>query len=231
MKVLANFEDNQKISTDSALDNLLDGGIEKGIVTQIYGASGSGKSNVALYLACNVAKKGKKVIYIDTEGGISIDRVKQIARFDFPKVAKNIIVLEPKTFSEQTEDVDAINEWVKRNPNEAELIILDSAVALYRVDENNSKANKALGRQIAILASLAHEYDLAIIVTNQIYSSFDGEGSVKPVGGTILPYRTKAIIQLDKGESVGERIATTIRHRSIEENKQISFRITSKGIE
>ena len=60
---------------------------------------------MALSLACNVAKKGKKVIYIDTEGGISIDRVKQIARFDFPKVAKNIIVLEPKTFSEQTEEV------------------------------------------------------------------------------------------------------------------------------
>lgn len=37
MKVLANFEDNHKIPTNSGIDNLLDGGVEKGTVTQIFG--------------------------------------------------------------------------------------------------------------------------------------------------------------------------------------------------
>ena len=35
MKVLANFEDNHKIPTNSAIDNLLNGGVEKGTITQI----------------------------------------------------------------------------------------------------------------------------------------------------------------------------------------------------
>ena len=37
MKVLANFEDNLKIPTNSSIDNLLNGGFEKGTVTQIFG--------------------------------------------------------------------------------------------------------------------------------------------------------------------------------------------------
>ena len=36
MKVLANFEDNQKIPTYSSLDTLIGGGFEKGLITQIY---------------------------------------------------------------------------------------------------------------------------------------------------------------------------------------------------
>ena len=36
MKVLANFEDNHKIPTNSSIDNLLNGGFEKGTVTQIF---------------------------------------------------------------------------------------------------------------------------------------------------------------------------------------------------
>ena len=94
MKVLANFEDNHKIPTNSGIDNLLDGGVEKGTVTQIFGPPGSGKSNISLVLAVNVAKQGKKVVYVDTEGGISINRIKQIAGEDFPKIVNNIIVFE-----------------------------------------------------------------------------------------------------------------------------------------
>ena len=105
MKVLANFEDNHKIQSNSALDVLLGGGFEKGTITQIFGPPSSGKSNIALTLAVNVAKNNRKVIYIDTEGGISIDRIKQISGSDFSKVANNIIVFEPTSFIEQNENL------------------------------------------------------------------------------------------------------------------------------
>ena len=98
MKVLANFEDNHKIPSNSSLDDLLEGGFEKGCITQIFGSPSSGKSNVALMLTVNVAKTGRKVIYIDTEGGISIDRIKQISGPYFSEVANNIMVFEPTDF-------------------------------------------------------------------------------------------------------------------------------------
>ena len=233
MKVLANFEDNHKIPSNSSLDAMLGGGFEKGVMTQIFGPPSSGKSNIALTLAANVAKNGKKVIYIDTEGGISIDRIKQISGPDFTKVANNIIVFEPTNFSEQNDNLKAIELWLRKNHRDVDLIILDSAVALYRVDDmKSSKLNKELGKQMGILSKIARKYDVAVVLTNQIYNAFDDEGNndVRAVGGTILQYWSKVIIQLDRGDEVNKCVATLIRHRSIPEGKQAMFSISSRGI-
>ncbi|WP_407414030.1 DNA repair and recombination protein RadB [Methanobrevibacter sp.] len=233
MKVLANFEDNHKIPSNSSLDAMLGGGFEKGVITQIFGPPSSGKSNITLTLAVNVAKTSKKVIYIDTEGGISIDRIKQIAGPDFSSAANNIIVFEPTSFSEQDETLKSIDVWLRRNHEDVDLIVLDSAVALYRVDDmKSSRLNKELGKQMGILSKIARQYDIAVILTNQIYNAFDDEGNndIKAVGGTILQYWSKVIIQLERGEEVNQRIATLKRHRSIAEGKQAIFSIASIGI-
>ena len=201
MKVLANFEDNHKIPSNSSLDVLLDGGFEKGVITQIFGAPSSGKSNVALALTVNVARTGKKAIYIDTEGGISIDRIKQIAGDDFSRAANNIMVFEPTNFLEQTENLRAIDLWLRKNHEDVELIVLDSAVALYRVDDMKS-------------------YKLSKELSNH----------VKAVGGDIIEYISKVIIKLERGGETDQRIATLKRHRSIPEGKHVTFSITSDGI-
>ena len=161
MKVLANFEDNQKISSNSSLDALLGGGFEKGTITQIFGPPSSGKSNITLTLAVNVAKNNKKVIYMDTEGGISITRIKQIAGSDFSTVANNIMVFEPTNFLEQNDNLKAIDIWLRKNYKDVDLLVLDSAVALYRVDDmKSSKLNKELGKQMGMLSKIARQYDV-----------------------------------------------------------------------
>lgn len=233
MKVLANFEDNHKIQSTSSLDELLDGGFEKGTVTQIFGSPSSGKSNVTLTLAVNVAKNNRKVIYIDTEGGISIDRIKQISGPYFSNVANNIIVFEPTDFLEQTETLRSIDVWIKKHHEEVDLIVLDSAVALYRVDDMKSyKLSKELRKQVQLLSNIARKYDIAVVITNQIYNAFDDEGNneVKAVGGDILEYTSKVIIKLERGEEINQRIATLKRHRSLPEGRHVTFHITSNGI-
>ena len=96
----------------------------------------------------------------------------------------------------------------------------------------SSKLNKELGKQMGLLSKIARQYDVAVILTNQIYSSFDDEGNndIKAVGGTILQYWSKVIIQLERGDEINQRVATLKRHRSIPEGKQAFFSITSKGI-
>ncbi|MBQ6344915.1 MAG: DNA repair and recombination protein RadB [Methanobrevibacter sp.] len=233
MKVLANFEDNHKIPSNSSLDMLLGGGFEKGVITQIFGPPSSGKSNITLALAVNVARTNKKVIYIDTEGGISIDRIKQISGPDFSRVANNIIVFEPTNFLEQNDNLKAIEVWLRKNNADVDLIVLDSAVALYRVDDmKSSKLNKELGKQMGILSKIARKYDVAVVLTNQIYNAFDDEGNndIRAVGGTILQYWSKVILQLERGDETNKRVATLIRHRSIPEGKKAIFSITSSGI-
>ena len=233
MKVLANFEDNHKIPSNSAIDSILGGGFEKGTITQIFGPPSSGKSNITLTLAVNVAKNNRKAIYIDTEGGISIDRIKQIAGGDFPRVANNIIVFEPTTFLEQNDNLRSIDVWLRKNHEDVDLLVLDSAVALYRVDDMKSaKLNKELGKQMGILSKIARTYDIAVVLTNQIYNAFDEEGNndIRAVGGTILQYWSKVILQLERGEEINQRTATLIRHRSIPEGRKVIFSITSEGI-
>ena len=233
MKALKNIENSPKISTDSAIDNILGGGIEKRNITQFYGPPGSGKTNIVLKLAVQVAKNGKKVAYIDTEGGLSIDRVKQIAIDDFDKVANNIVVFEPSSFKEQEDNLKTIESWLKSNSENVDLIILDSAVALYRLnDKNSSTLNKELGKQMGLLSRLSRRYNIAIVITNQIYAGFDGEGTdnVRPVGGTILKYWSKVILELEKSDIVGQRLAILKRHRSMPEGKSIKFSITNNGI-
>ena len=232
MKTLSDLENTSKIQTNSRIDELLDGGIEKGIITQIFGPPSSGKSNIALALAVNVAKQGKKSIYIDTEGGISLDSIKQIARFDFSKIWKYIHVLEPTTFNEQNNNIKSLDLWISNNYEGIDLIVLDSAVALYRVEDKRSpNVNNDFSKQIEILLKIARKFNIAVVLTNQIYNSFDeGKDNVNPVGGTILQYRSKTMIQLEKSDELHERIASIRKHRSIAEGKTTKFKITSNGI-
>ncbi|EQD59295.1 DNA repair and recombination protein RadB, partial [mine drainage metagenome] len=59
------------------LDALLDGGIEAGSLTQLYGEGGSGKTNLCLALSVEAALEGRWTIYLDTEG-LSLARLDQM---------------------------------------------------------------------------------------------------------------------------------------------------------
>ena len=167
---------------------------------------------------------------VDTEGGLSIERVKQIAGTDFSELAPNIIVFEPSTFIEQDTVLRRIEEMIKAG-EKVELIILDSAVALYRVrDGDSSQINLELGRQMGLLTRLARKYEIAVVITNQVYASFEGEGMVEPVGGTILKYRSKIMVELERGDVSGERYAILKRHRSRPEGLRTRFRIVDNGL-
>ena len=74
------------------VDDFLNGGYESNIITTIYGPSGAGKTNLCLLAAVKVAESGKKVIFIDTEGGIAVERIKQISS-NYQQVLEKIIFL------------------------------------------------------------------------------------------------------------------------------------------
>ena len=100
-----------KISSGSTdLDEWLAGGYENDIITTLYGPAGSGKTNLCLIAAANLAKQGKKVIFIDTEGGFSVERLKQLTS---EEIMNNILLLKPTNFTEQREAFDKLLENLK----------------------------------------------------------------------------------------------------------------------
>ncbi|OEC88090.1 MULTISPECIES: DNA repair and recombination protein RadB [Methanobacterium] len=230
MNTLSDIQKNGKIALACPIDSIIGGGIEKGSITQFYGPPGSGKTNIALKMLVQCAKNGKKAVFIDTEGGLSIERMKQITGDQFDDIAGNIIVLEPTTFEEQDEAIKKIEYSLKSGEKDIDLIILDSAVALYRLkDGGQTEINRDLSKQMGLLSMIARKYDIAVVVTNHIYSIFDEEGIIEPVGGTILKYWSKIIIELVKDEK-GERFAILKRHRSKPDGLKVKFEIVNSGL-
>ena len=230
MNTLSDIQKNGKIPLACSIDSIIGGGIEKGSITQFYGPPGSGKTNIALKMLVQCAKNGKKAVFIDTEGGLSIERMKQITGDQFDEIAGNIIVLEPTTFEEQDEAIKKIEYSLKSGEENIDLIILDSAVALYRLkDGGQTEINRDLSKQMGLLSMIARKYDIAVVVTNHIYSIFDEEGAIEPVGGTILKYWSKIIIELIKDEN-GERFAILKRHRSKPDGLKVKFEIVNAGL-
>ena len=220
---------NTKLSTGTeAFDWLLEGGYEREVITTIYGPAGSGKSN--LCLLCAASFTDKKIIYIDTEGSFSVSRFRQITD-NVEEKLKNIMIFKPTTFAEQKK---AFSELRKISHENTGVIIVDSIAMLYRLEMGQTKnvyeVNKQLGMQLSLLTEIARKNNVPVLLTNQVYQDFEKKDKVNIVGGDLLKYQSKCLIELKKFDD-GLRKAIIRKHRSIEENKTIHFRITNLGIE
>lgn len=235
-----------KISTGSYdFNKWLYGGYESDIITMIAGSPGSGKTNFALLAACSQAKKGNKVIFIDTEGGFSIERVKQIVgKENLDNIIENILILNCTNFEEQRRAFVKLLEAVKKE-QKIGLIIVDGMAMLYRLelgdavrsgeDERIKEVNREVAKQMRALAELSRNQKIPVIITNQVYSEFLSEEDFKKnvprktsiVGGDLFRYWSKCIIEL-KNEN-GKKKAILLKHRNLPQ-KEMGFVIKDEGI-
>jgi len=215
-----------------SLDDLLDGGFERGTVTQVYGPPAAGKTNLTLTAAVEVAAAGGTVVYIDTEG-LSLDRFRQLveARADgesVDEVASRIVVTEAYDFEEQEEAVRDVEEFADR----ADLIVLDSATGFYRLervgDGDDGETLRRVARQVTHLLSLARKEGTAVVLTNQVYTDPDSDRA-RPLGGHTLEHWTGAVLRLDRFRG-GNRRATLEKHRAKPAGEKATFRITDTGL-
>jgi DNA repair protein RadB len=207
---------------------MLSGGIEHGIITNFYGPAGSGKSNVALIAAVSCVAKGKKVIFIDTEGGFSPERLAQIVP-NLDDIIKKIILIEPTSFREQHKTISEIKNIVAKE--NVGLVILDSLVTLYRLElssETWQEVNQLLVQQLVTLSRLAKDKNIPILITNQVYSDLDG--GIELSGRDIPKYLSKCLIELRR-IGTGKREAIIRKHRSLPEGRRVQFQITNEGLE
>jgi len=217
-----------KLSTGSrCLDSLLDGGVETGTITQIYGASGTGKTSICLMLAYNTAQSGLKVAYIDTEG-LSPERVSQI--FQDRDALKNVFIYDVIDFKQQSTAIKELAKLCK--DKEIKLVIVDSFTFLYRSEledvERQIKIKRELIAQLTFLLGLARKFDLAAVITNQVFTDVK-TGEEKPLGGPSIDHISKVIIGLERLNK--RRRAVLIKHRSKPEGISCTFMITDRGVE
>lgn len=129
-----------KISTGcSALDELLQGGIESKAITEIFGEWRTGKTQLC-HTLCVTTQMGEgaaagRVAYVDTEGTFRPDRVRPIAaRFnlDADAVLANVLYVRAYTFDQQYDVLEPLAAKMVEEP--FRLLIMDSITANMRVD-------------------------------------------------------------------------------------------------
>ncbi len=213
----------------AVVDNLLGGGIERDAITTIYGPAGTGKTNLALHAVISCVNEGKKVIYVDTEGGFSITRLSQIAK-NHQEILEQVLFVKPTTFDEQVKAFDDVKTLA--TSKNVGLIIVDTISMLYRLERSSGvearEFNRELGVQIVALTKIAREKNIPILITNQVYTSFDN-GGVHMVGGDMLKYGSKCLLELQTLPD-GKRKCTLKKHRSLPANGEALYEITQTGI-
>lgn len=233
-----------KISTGSRdFTAWLYGGYECDVITMIAGPPGSGKTNLGILVACSQARKGNKVIFIDTEGGFSVERVKQIVGEDYEKILENVLLLSPTNFDEQRKCFLKLLATIKKE--HVGLIVVDSMAMLYRLElgeaqkskssDDVKKINREVAKQMRALAEIARKQNIPVLITNQVYGKFQSEEEWRKgaeremniVGGDLMKYWSKCIIELKNNR--GKRTACLLKHRSLKE-KEMGFEITGKGV-
>ncbi|KAL3354934.1 hypothetical protein AABB24_019161 [Solanum stoloniferum] len=172
------------------LDNALCGGIPFGVVTELVGPAGIGKTQFCLKLSLLASLPSSyggldgSVIYIDTESKFSSRRMIEIGFNSFPEVfqtegmaqemAGRILVLRPTSLSEFTESLQKIK--VSLFQHGVKLLIIDSMAALLSGEGvQGPQRQHSLGWHISFIKSVAEFSRIPVVVTNQVRSqSRDG---------------------------------------------------------
>jgi RecA/RadA recombinase len=118
------------------LDNFLSGGIPNGIIVDIFGGNGTGKTQLLLQLSINSIKNGGNVLYLDTTGGFRPERILEIQ--------KNLILdfnlLDKITVSRITNTSEQIKSIKNFQENNFSLIVIDNVTDLFSYEYKNNKS-------------------------------------------------------------------------------------------
>lgn len=234
------------ITTGAAeLDKLLNGGIEQGSITEIFGEFRTGKTQICHTLAvtCQIKIENggseAKCLYIDTEGTFRPERLVSIAkRFDLDpeKVLENVSCARAYNSDHQSQLL--IQAAAMMSENKYGLMIVDSAMALYRSDFSGRGELGArqmhLAKFLRMLMRLADEYRIAVVITNQVVATVDGAAAMfnadtkKPIGGHIMAHSSTTRLYLRKGRGEN-RICKIYDSPCLPESEAI-FAISERGI-
>jgi DNA repair protein RadA len=219
------------------LDDFLKGGVESQAITELAGEFGSGKSQICHTLCVTAAKgtQGKinSIIFVDTENTFRPERVHQIAEargLDSEEIMKKVFVCKIVNSAQLEALIRNLGKSIEEY--KAKLVIVDSIISLHRAEytgrETLAERQQRLNVMLHKLIRLAEIYNIAVVLTNQVQVSPDGNGSLQASGGNIMGHACTYRIFLRK---VGrDRIAIMVDspHHAYD---QVKFTISEKGVE
>ncbi|KAE8751054.1 hypothetical protein FOCC_FOCC002139 [Frankliniella occidentalis] len=158
-----------------SLDSLLGGGFLTGKVYEICGVSGSGKTQLCLTVAANVALRMKKSVhFIDTKLDFSGKRIHSIleAKESNEEVVgstmEKILVTRVHCYNELYNFLYHLKNELVREPGTTRLVFIESLPAVFfqYMGANNLDSLGLLNSLASLIKYIAHEHFVAIVVIN-----------------------------------------------------------------
>jgi DNA repair protein RadA len=182
-----------RLSTGSAaLDSVLGGGYEEGKITEVFGASNSGKTQLAIQATVMAAAQGWKSVYVDTESTFRPERVVQMAE-SRDLEAKGVL---DSVYSLRARDVEAQSQVLRRMADDprvspAKLVVVDTVTKNFTLEfpgrERTGRRQGALGAYLNRIAIDAYLHRRVVLLTNRVASiTVGGMSKNVNVGGLTL---------------------------------------------
>lgn len=190
----------------SLLDRILNGGLNTGLFTHVYGEAAAGKTTLALQFVTNVYRLNMGTIYVNSESTAPVRRLEQMTTQSYGDIENLVKILAPKGFNEQGALIDDLELYLREN---TKLVIVDTLTRYYRLELEDKKTNyvkhRELNRQAGVLKGLARNHEIAVLVLNQVTSQLKGVDDFEPVAKNILDYWSDYTIKLRVARGTGER--------------------------
>ena len=157
------------------LDNYLGGGIKSGIITDIFGTSSTGKTQLSMQICINSLVDGGQVLFQDTTGQFRPERM-----LDMIKIRNlDTNLLDRVNVSRITNSSDQIHFLAKIKETDFSLVIIDNVTDLFSFEygkkEQNLEKNVTFMHYMHELSLIAIQKKIPIIVTNNIHNIDDFE--------------------------------------------------------
>jgi len=215
-----------------------------GLITEIFGESGTGKTQFCLTLAVSVQLPKSlggldgRCMFIDTGKSFRPERIRSIAeRFGLPPttVLDNIIVARAHNTHQQTIIIEKVR--VEMRNVRISVLIVDSATHYYRTDYAGRAElpgrQQHMGMFLRQLQDLANDFGLLVVITNHVVAEVGKKTSrktstSKPGGGSVVGSACQTRLSL-REVGHGRRICRVYKSADMGDCESL-FEISEGGI-
>ena len=147
------------------LDEILGDSLRSGTITDVFGESGAGKTQLIMQIIANSVLENN-VFYQDTTGNFRPERLLEMVPSKDPKLLDKITVSRITNVKEQQNSLDKIKK------SDFSLIIIDSVTDLfsfeYPKEEQFLEKTTQFSKYMKRLSQIAFETKIPIIITNMM---------------------------------------------------------------
>ena len=205
------------------LDNYLGGGIKGGMITDIFGATGTGKTQLTMQISINSLLDGNQVLFQDTTGQFRPERMLELIKIR--NLETNL--LDRVKVGRITNSSEQIKFLSKIKEQDFSLVVIDNVTDLfsfeYGKEEQNLEKNVTFMQYMHELSLISIQKKLPIVVTNIIRKIDDLE--IENLDKSISMF-THMKIKLLK---IGKKYSCEI-FPSFLEKKEFPYQITKEGL-